>query len=55
MVDFSFFCVSSLLLEDVDLLIISFAVLIAVVGGNRVFGLSWQLLGLIVGLTLGDA
>ena len=50
----SFFGVPSLLLENVNLLIIGFAVFVTVVGGNCVFGLSGQLLGVIVGLTLRD-
>ena len=55
MIGVSFFGVPSLLLEDVNLLIVGFAVLVAVVGGNRVLGLPWQLLGVIVGLALGNA
>lgn len=54
-VDVSFFGVASLLLEDVDLLIIGFAVLVTVVGGNRILRLSGQLLGMIVGLALRNA
>lgn len=51
----SFFGVPSLLLEDVNLLIVGFAVFVTVVGGNCVLGLSRQLLGVIVGLALRDA
>lgn len=55
MVSVAFFGVASLLLEDVNLLIIGFAVLVTVVGGNRILGLSRQLLGMIVGLALRNA